>query len=114
MRTDAEQELGKVYDVALLRWVWGFVRPYRHLFWLSAVLMPLDTLFLLAQPYLIKLTIDLYLTQHTTAPPGWLGSLVHLFGGHGLLAIGVCYALLVIGEFITNYGQFYVTMIVAQ
>ncbi len=114
MRTEAEQELGKVYDVALLRWVWSFVRPYRHLFLLSAVLMPLDTLFLLAQPYLIKLTIDLYLTRHRSVPPGWLAALVRLFGGNGLLAIGLCYALLVIGEFVTNYGQFYVTMIVAQ
>jgi len=114
MLAEAEQELGKVHDVALLRWVWNFVRPYRHLFLLSTLLMPLDTLFLLAQPYMIKLTIDLYLTHYRAAPPRWLGALVHLFGGHGLLAAGACYLALVIGEFITNYGQFYVTMIVAQ
>jgi len=114
MLTETEQELGTVRDVALLRWVWAFVRPYRRLFWLSALLMPLDTAFLLAQPYMIKLTIDLYLTHYRTVPPRWLGAMTHLFGGHGLLAAGACYLVLVIGEFITNYGQFYSTMIVAQ
>jgi len=114
MQTAKEQELGKVRDVALLRWVWSFVRPYRRLFWLSAALMPLDALLMLAQPYVIKLTIDLYLTKDAKAPPRWLGSLIHFLGGRGLLAMGCCYALLVIGEFVTNYGQFYATMIVAQ
>ncbi|HTY53688.1 MAG TPA: ABC transporter ATP-binding protein [Candidatus Binataceae bacterium] len=114
MLTETEQEQVNVRDTALLRWVWGFVRPYRRLFWLSAILMPLDTMFLLAQPYMIKLTIDLYLTHDRSVPPRWLGALVNLFGGRGLMAVGCCYLLLLVGEFITNYGQFYSTMIVAQ
>jgi len=114
MQAATEQDLGKVRDVALLRWVWTFVRPYRRLFWISAVLMPLDALLMLAPPYLIKITIDLYLTKHISTPPPWLGSLFRLLGGHGLLAMGVCYVAVVIAEFVTNYGQFYTTMIVAQ
>ncbi len=109
-----EQDLGKVRDVALLRWVWRFVRPYQRLFWLSALLMPLDVLLLLAQPYLIKLTIDLYLTRQAATPPRWLMAPLHLLGGHGLLTMGVCYAAIVIAEFAVNYGQFYTTMMVAQ
>jgi ATP-binding cassette subfamily B protein len=36
------------------------------------------------------------------------------FGSHGLLAMGFVYLLLVAGEFSTFYGQFYLTMLVAQ
>ena len=35
-------------------------------------------------------------------------------GSHGLLVMGALYLLLVLGEFATFYGQFYLTMMVAQ
>jgi ABC-type multidrug transport system fused ATPase/permease subunit len=44
------------YDWRLVRWIWGFIRPYRALFIASVILMPLNTAFSLAQPYMIKLT----------------------------------------------------------
>ncbi len=114
MEVAAEEQLGRVYDVRLLRWVWSFVRPYRGLFFLSLVLMPLNSLFALAQPYIWKLTIDLFLTRRVSAPPGWLRPVLHAFGAHGLLAMGFIYLLLVAGEFSSFYGQFYLTMMVAQ
>ena len=72
MRIEAEEQLARGYDSRLLRWVWRYVRPYRGLFWLSVVLMPLNTMFSLLQPYVIKLTIDIFLRR--AAPgrrPGW-------------------------------------------
>ncbi|HZO81997.1 MAG TPA: ABC transporter ATP-binding protein [Candidatus Binataceae bacterium] len=114
MEVAAEEQLSRVYDLRLLRWVWSFVRPYRGLFLLSLVLMPLNSLFALAQPYIWKLTIDLFLTRRTGAPPGWLRPVLHAFGVHGLLAMGCIYLLLVAGEFSSFYGQFYLTMMVAQ
>ena len=39
---------------------------------------------------------------------------VHAFWSHGLIAMGFVYLLLVAGEFSTFYGQFYLTMMVAQ
>ncbi len=48
MRIEAEENSGAVYDSRLLRWVWTYVRPYRRLFWLSVVLMPLNSIFALA------------------------------------------------------------------
>jgi len=98
----------------LLNWVWSFIRPYRGLFWLSVILMPLNTVFSLAQPYLIKLDIDLYMARQTTAPPRWLQPLLSRFGDHGLIAIATLYVITLIGEFATFYGQFYLTMMVAQ
>jgi len=110
-----EKPLARTYDTALVRWVWGFIRPYQKLFWLAAVLMPLDTGFLLAQPYVIKLTVDEFLSgSHGVRPPAWLAMLFRASGGHGLFVMGVLYLLLVIGEFGAFYAQFYLMMMVAQ
>jgi ATP-binding cassette subfamily B multidrug efflux pump len=78
------------------------------------VLMPLNSMFALAQPYIWKLTIDLFLTHNRAVPPRWLRPVLEAFGSHGLLAMGFVYLLLVMGEFSTFYGQFYLTMVVAQ
>lgn len=114
MEIAPEEQLGHAYDLRLLKWVWSFVRPYRRLFFLSVMLMPLNSLFALAQPYIWKLTIDLFLTHNRTVAPQWLRPLLGAFGSHGLLAMGFVYLLLVAGEFSTFYGQFYLTMMVAQ
>jgi ATP-binding cassette, subfamily B, multidrug efflux pump len=114
METAPEEKLGRVYDVRLLKWVWSYVHPYRRLFFLSVVLMPLNSMFALAQPYIWKLTFDLFLTHNRAVPPGWLRPLLNAFGSHGLLAMGFVYLLLVAGDFSTLYGQSYLTMMVAQ
>ncbi len=103
------------YDWGLLRWIWAFVRPYRAMFWFSIVLMPLNTAFSLAQPYMIKLTVDLFLSPRAGHhPPVWLAPLLRNAGAHGLAVMGAIYVLLLAGEFGSFYGQFYLTNIVAQ
>src|ERR1700693_432686 len=103
------------YDSHLIRWVWQFVKPYQHLFWISALLMPLNSVFALAQPYIVKLTIDTFLAHRKVAPPHWLAPLLARgAAGHGLLVMAALYLALVLGEFATFYGQFYLTMMVAQ
>jgi ATP-binding cassette, subfamily B, multidrug efflux pump len=102
------------YDWRLLQFVWRFVRPYRRLFWFSVLLMPLNSLFVLAQPYVFKLTIDLFLTRHTIPTPRWLAPLLTASHGHGLLVMGGLYLFLLLGEVTSFYGQFYLTMMVAQ
>jgi ATP-binding cassette, subfamily B, multidrug efflux pump len=114
MQVAAEEELGRVYDARLLKWVWSYVRPYRHLFWLSVLLMPLNTMFALAQPYLFKIAIDVFLSAHRGTPPGWLKSLETVWPGHGLMLMGALYLILLLGEVLSFYGQFYLTMMVAQ
>src|SRR5271167_2067535 len=100
MQPAEEKALVRIYDVALVRWVWGFIRPYQGLFWLATVLMPLDTAFLLAQPYVIKLTVDEFLSGSHGAPaPAWLAMLFRAAGGHGLFVMGLLYLSLVICEF---------------
>jgi ATP-binding cassette, subfamily B, multidrug efflux pump len=115
MQLVEEKPLARSYDATLVRWVWTFIRPYQRLFWLATILMPLDTAFLLAQPYVIKLTVDEFLSGHHGAqPPAWLAILFRLSGGHGLFVMGALYLALVIGEFATFYAQFYLMMMVAQ
>jgi ATP-binding cassette, subfamily B, multidrug efflux pump len=114
MQVAEEEQLGKVYDIHLLRWVWAFVRPYQKLFWVSVALMPLNSAFSLGQPYVIKLTIDIFLAKRRTAPPHWLQGMLAASHGHGLVVMAALYVALLLGEFTTFYGQFYLTMMVAQ
>ncbi|HLX01342.1 MAG TPA: ABC transporter ATP-binding protein, partial [Trinickia sp.] len=114
MQVAREEELGRVYDWRLLKWIWSFVRPYRRLFWLSVILMPLNSAFALAQPYVFKLTIDTFLAAHKIVAPGWLRPILAASHGHGLLMMGAIYLGLLCGEVASFYGQFYLTMMVAQ
>ena len=53
-----EGGLGKVYDAALLKKLWPFVRPYRVAFFVSLAMMPLASELLVAQPRLMRAAID--------------------------------------------------------
>jgi len=114
MEVGREEKLARVRELTLLKRVWGFVRPYRVPFWISVILMPLNTMFALSQPYLVKLTIDLFLDPRHRPAPAWLRPTLHAAGAHGLLAMGTLYIVMLLGEFATFYGQFYLTMMVAQ
>jgi ATP-binding cassette, subfamily B, multidrug efflux pump len=109
-----EDRPGRGYDVRLLKWIWSFIRPYRRLFFFSVVLMPVNSIFSLLQPYVIKLTIDIFLAAHTTAAPQWLRPLIAASHGHGIFMMGLLYIILLAGEFASFYGNFYLTMVVAQ
>ena len=114
MRIEAEEQLERGYDSRLLRWVWQYVRPYRRLFWLSVVLMPLNSIFSLLQPYVVKLTIDIFLAARRGGPPAWLAPALKHSHGHGMIVMGALYVILLLGEFATFYGQFYLTNMVSQ
>jgi ATP-binding cassette subfamily B protein len=55
---EAEEVLGKAYDIALMRRLWRFVRPHQRLIWIAFLLIPSTILLDLLQPYLIKLAIE--------------------------------------------------------
>ncbi|MBV8362869.1 MAG: hypothetical protein JO189_33785, partial [Deltaproteobacteria bacterium] len=114
MEPFAEEEFARSYDWRLVKWVWSYVRPYRGLFLLSIILMPLNSAFALAQPYIFKLTIDIFLAKTKIAAPGWFLPIIYYSHGHGLLAMGLLYLVLLVGEVASFYGQFYLTMVVAQ
>jgi ATP-binding cassette subfamily B multidrug efflux pump len=95
----AETALGRAYDVRLIRRLWHYIRPYRRDFWLSVGCLPATSVFGLAQPYILKVTIDRYVARHSAT---------------GVAAMGLLYGVAVVGEFAFLYLQYYFTMLVAQ
>jgi ATP-binding cassette subfamily B multidrug efflux pump len=94
-----EEALGKAYDARLLRRLWGFVRSYRRVFWVAVLLSPVNQLFGLVQPYLLKVGIDSYVSRGETG---------------GLRTLGLIFVAALVGEFVSAYGQQYFTTVVAQ
>jgi ATP-binding cassette subfamily B protein len=94
-----ELEPGRAYDARLVRRLWRFVRPYRRIFWAAVLLSPVSQLFGLVQPYLLKIGIDDYVLRGDVA---------------GLRLLGGLFAAAIVGEFLSQYGQQYLTTMVAQ
>lgn len=109
MRTDASRRtaaapiaadvLGNAYDARLIRRLWRYIRPYRRDFWMAMGCLPATSLFVLAQPYILKLTIDRHIAVGDAG---------------GVATMGVLYTAAVAGEFAFLYLQYYFTMLVAQ
>jgi len=101
MKAESQQGevFGKAYDVRLIRRLFRFIVPYRGLFGLALMLLPLQQIFGLAQPMIMKVAIDRYIA-----------------GGNlwGLGAMGMLFAVVLVGEVVTLYFQYYLTMLVAQ
>jgi ATP-binding cassette subfamily B multidrug efflux pump len=67
-----EEFLGAAYDARLMARLWQATRPYRRVVWVSALLfLPIAALEL-AQPWLIKLAIDLYILPGEWAGLTWI------------------------------------------
>jgi ATP-binding cassette subfamily B protein len=94
-----EEILGKAYDLRLMKRLWKFIIPYKRLFWLGMLLLPLQQAFGLAQPYLMKVGIDKYIGGRDL----W-----------GLRDVGLLLFGAVVGETVTVFFQYYLTMLVAQ
>ena len=65
-----EEDLGKPYDVGLLRRLYPFSRPYRKLLAASISLVILITLLDLSLPYLTKIIVDRYIVPVAKTGPG--------------------------------------------
>ncbi len=94
-----EVALGKAYDARLIRRLWTYIRPYRLDFWLAMACLPATSVCALAQPYVMKVTIDRYIARGDAG---------------GVALMGVLYAAAMAGEFTFLYLQYYFTMLVAQ
>ena len=99
MEAYQDEILGKAYDLRLVKRLWQFIAPYRRLFWLSLLLLPLQQVLGLAQPYLMKVAIDRYIAGTDLS---------------GLGVMGILFGVAVIGEALALYFQYYMTMEVAQ
>jgi ATP-binding cassette, subfamily B, multidrug efflux pump len=94
-----EEILGKVYDTKLIKRLWQFIAPYKRLFWIAMLLLPFQQAFGLAQPYLMKIAIDQYIAGRNLI---------------GLQKIGFLFLGALLGETVTVFFNYYLTMLVAQ
>jgi ATP-binding cassette subfamily B protein len=94
-----EEILGKAYDYRLVKRLWKFIIPYKRLFLLSMLLLPLQQAFGLAQPYLMKIGIDQYIAGKDL----W-----------GLQTVMLLFLGALIGETLAVFAQYYFSMLVAQ
>ena len=94
-----EEVLGKAYDLRLIRRFWQFILPYKRLFLAGMMLLPLQQAFGLAQPYLMKVGIDQYIAGKDL----W-----------GLQSVMLLFLGALIGETITIFAYYYLSMVVAQ
>jgi ATP-binding cassette subfamily B protein len=94
-----EEVLGNVYDIRLIKRLWQFIVPYQRLFWLAMLLLPLQQAFGLAQPYLMKVGIDQYIAGRNLL---------------GLQRVGLLFLGALLGETLTLFFNYYLTMLVAQ
>ncbi len=101
MSGESYQEVifGKAYDLKLIQRLWRFIYPYKRLFYLAMLLLPLQQAFGLAQPFIMKVAIDQYIA-----------------GGQlwGLQQMGLFFLAALAGEVVTLYFHYYLTMRVAQ
>jgi ATP-binding cassette, subfamily B, multidrug efflux pump len=96
---DRDEITGKAYDLRLMLRLWGYVRPYRGKFSLSLLFLLASSVALLTQPYLLKVAIDRYMAERDLA---------------GLSGMAMLFILAAIVELIAFYGNYYLTMLVAQ
>lgn len=96
---DREDDLGKAYDLRLMRRLAGYIRPHARLFALAMLALPLTSASMLVQPYILKLAIDRYIA-----------------GGdrRGLAFMALLYGGAMAAEYAFYYAQYYLTMLVAQ
>ena len=88
-----DEAQGKVYDVKMMRRLWGYIGPHRTLVTVSLLLLFAVSAVQLVQPYLIKRVIDDQIGARTTDGLGFLA----------LLFLGA-----LIGEFVLRFAQIYV------
>lgn len=96
---EEEDELGKIYDIALIQRLLIYLKPYKLWFGVAIVLIIAGAGLALVGPYLFKIAIDKYIT------PGNLS---------GLQFIIFCYIAALISEFVINYWKRYITEIMGQ
>jgi len=99
MAMHEEEVLGKAYDAVLMRRLLGYLRPYWRQVLLALVAIVSSSVLQLAQPYLMKVAIDDYISA---------GNL------QGLERIAAIYLVVLISSFLLEYLQTWTLQITGQ
>ncbi len=94
-----DEILGKAYDARLMRRLLGYLRPYRWMVVVSAVLLLANAGTDLLGPYFVRVAIDRYITKGNLA---------------GVSRVAGYYLLALLAAFVFRYGTNYLTQILGQ
>ncbi len=98
-RAPSEELLGQALDRTLLKRIFGYVWPYKKELIVAVALLPVISLFEIAQPYLLKKAID----EHIA-----IGRLA------GLDRVGLAYLGVLVGQYAAGFAQIYLTQLIGQ
>ena len=99
LRPPAEAAGERIYDLALLKRLVPFARPFAGLFMVAGFLVPLTALAGLVQPLLLRAAIDAVLVQHS---------------GVALLRVALAFGAAIVIEFVTRFAQNYALQLGGQ
>ncbi|MBW2460095.1 MAG: ABC transporter ATP-binding protein [Deltaproteobacteria bacterium] len=94
-----EAEVEDDQDLRLLGRLLPFLKPHAMLLTFAFLLLPLTAVASLVQPYLVKLAIDAALVERSTS---------------ALLTVVIYFAISLVGEFVTRFGQGYLMQLAGQ
>ncbi len=95
----AEQNLGQYSDRAIMMRLWGFMRPYRMMFLICLLMLPLLSGFSLMQPWLLQIAIDDYLIPRQPDGIGW---------------VAFAFGATILGRALFGFLQFYLMQLAGQ
>ncbi|HEX3902024.1 MAG TPA: ABC transporter ATP-binding protein [Polyangia bacterium] len=98
-RAPSEELLGQALDRTLLKRIFGFVWPYKRELIVAVALLPVVSLFEIAQPYLLKKAIDEHIAVGRLA---------------GLDRVGLAYLGALLGQYAAGFAQIYLTQLIGQ
>jgi ATP-binding cassette subfamily B protein len=98
-RAQAEELLGQALDRTLLKRIFGYVWPYKKELIIAVALLPVVSLFEIAQPYLLKKAIDEHIAVGRLA---------------GLDRVGLAYLGVLLGQYASSFAQIYLTQLIGQ
>jgi ATP-binding cassette, subfamily B, multidrug efflux pump len=98
-RAPSEELLGQALDRTLLKRIFGFVWPFKKELIIAVALLPVISLFEVAQPYLLKKAIDEHIAVGRLA---------------GLDRVGLAYLGVLVGQYVAAFAQIYLTQLIGQ
>jgi ATP-binding cassette subfamily B multidrug efflux pump len=98
-RAHSEELLGQALDRTLLKRIFGYVWPYKKELIIAVALLPVISLFEIAQPYLLKKAIDEHIAVGRLA---------------GLDRVGLAYLGVLLGQYASSFAQIYLTQLIGQ